>query len=197
MVMLPAGVSLTGDADPDGVLRQGVRHVLAPLHGADTAPGEIILPADVEQVIGAVQTVHIKVEQRQPTALVLIHNGKGGAGDPALVAKPRGKSPGEGSLAHTQIPQICHHRAGVQHGGQTGADGFRLCLVMAVKFHGHPPLLHVIHHIIARPTENVKTKFNKFTGPFLCGILSACRKSFFAPLSKFPELYKSSENLGF
>ncbi|MCI6015077.1 MAG: hypothetical protein MRZ31_00075, partial [Dysosmobacter sp.] len=51
--------------------------------------------------------------------------------------------------------------------------------------------------IIARPTENVKTKFNKFTGPLLCGILSACRKSFFPPLSKFPELYKSSENLGF
>ena len=26
---------------------------------------------------------------------------------------------------------------------------------------------------------------------------SACRKNFFAPLSKFPELYKSSGNLGF
>ena len=28
-------------------------------------------------------------------------------------------------------------------------------------------------------------------------IASACRKSFFSPLSKFSELYKSSENLGF
>ena len=28
-------------------------------------------------------------------------------------------------------------------------------------------------------------------------IASACRKSFFATLNKFSELYKSSENLGF
>ena len=62
---------------------------------------------------------------------------------------------------------------------------------------GHLPCKNVIHHIIARPTENVKTKFNKFTGLFLCGILSACRKNFFAPLSKFSELSKSSENLEF
>ena len=31
----------------------------------------------------------------------------------------------------------------------------------------------------------------------LIGRPSACRKSLFAPLSKFSELYKSSENLGF
>ncbi len=50
----PAGVPLPGDADPDGVLRQGVGHVFTPFHGAHAAPGQVIFPADVEQVVGAV-----------------------------------------------------------------------------------------------------------------------------------------------
>ena len=45
------------DVHPDGLVLQGVGHVLAPLHGAHAAPGQVVLPADVEQLLRVAQPV--------------------------------------------------------------------------------------------------------------------------------------------
>ena len=50
--------------DPNGPI-QGVRHVFAPLHGAHAAPLQIVLPADVKEVLGGSEPVHIEMEQGQ------------------------------------------------------------------------------------------------------------------------------------
>ena len=79
------------------------------------------------------------MEQGQAAALILVDNGKGGAGDPALVAKSCGKATGEGGFAHAQASFVGHHGAGGQGCGQTGACGLRLRLIVTVKLHGLPP----------------------------------------------------------
>ena len=99
--------------------------MFAPLHGADAAPVQVVLPADVEQGVGVRQAVHVEMEQGN-TALVLIDDGEGGAGDPAAAAQAPGEAPGECGLAHAQSAGVRHHGTGGQHGGKTGAQILRL-----------------------------------------------------------------------
>ena len=127
-------VRVAGEGDGDGVLRQGVRHLLAPLHGADAAPGEIVLPADIEQVLGAVQPVHVEVEQGDGP-LIFVDDGEGGAGDPAPAPQAPGEPAGEGGLPHAQAAPVGHHGAGGEGGGQLFAQGLGLRLAVGDVFH--------------------------------------------------------------
>lgn len=90
------------DRDAD---RAGKRffHILAPLHGADAAAREIIFPADVEEVVGGIQTVHVKVEQRHPAAEIFVDDGIRRAGDLFGHAEPRGKAARKRGLARAKV----------------------------------------------------------------------------------------------
>ena len=125
---------MAGEGHIDRALRQGVRHLLAPLHGADGAAGEIVLPADVEQVLRPVQPVHIEVEQRG-RALIFVDDGEGGAGDPAPASQATGKATGKGGLAHAQTAPVGHHGAGRESGGQPFTKGLRLRLAVGNILH--------------------------------------------------------------
>ena len=69
-----------GNGHGNGLPGQRSGDALAPFHGADAASIEVILPADVEELVLVSQAVHIKVEEREPS-LVLVDDGEGGAGD--------------------------------------------------------------------------------------------------------------------
>ena len=114
------------DVHPDGVLLQRFLYILAPLHGAHTAPGQIVLPADVEQLIGRAQAVHIKMKQRQTS--------------------PR-KTPGEGGFSRSQVAGKGNDRTGHERVGQGTAQS--LCFLCSVcdVFLGHvqPPFTKNFH----------------------------------------------------
>ena len=98
---------LTGapaDVHPEAALLQGVGDVLAPLHSAHAPPGQVVLPADVEELVGAAQAVHVKVEQGEPAPLVLVDDGEGGAGHPLRDPQAPGQPPDKGGLSRPQIP---------------------------------------------------------------------------------------------
>ena len=118
-----------GDVHPQGVSRHSVVHALGPLHGAHAAPCQIVLPADVEQLVRAAQPVHIKVKQRC-CAVVFVDNGKRGAGDPSGAAQTSGQPTGKGGLAHAQSAAVGHHCTGAQPPAQHFAD--MLCLLRTV-----------------------------------------------------------------
>ena len=75
------------------------------------------------------------MEEGEASALVLVDDGEGGAGDPAGVTQPPGQSPGEGRLAHAQAAPVGHHRAGGEDGGQPFPQGFRVPLAAGDVFH--------------------------------------------------------------
>ena len=52
-----------GSSAMDGIF-QGIGYIFTPFHGADSASGQVILPANVKQLIRAAKTIHIKVKQR-------------------------------------------------------------------------------------------------------------------------------------
>ena len=93
--------------------------VLAPLHGAHAAPGQVVLPADVKELLRGVHAVQIEVEQGQPPPLVLVDNGKGGAGHPVNDPQTPGQPPGKGSLARPQVAGVGDYVPRPQPGGQS------------------------------------------------------------------------------
>ena len=76
------------------------------------------------------------MEQGQAGPLVLVDDGEGGAGHPALIAQATGQAPGEGGLSQTQAPPVGHHGPGGQDGGQAAAQGLGLRLAVGNVVHG-------------------------------------------------------------
>ena len=111
------------DVHVDGVRFQRLLDGFTPLHRADAAPAEKILPADVKQVIGVPQAVHVKVEQRQGAALILVDDGEGGAGHPLGNAQALGHAPDKGGLSRPQVAGEGHHSTRGQPLGHLPADG--------------------------------------------------------------------------
>ena len=74
------------------------------------SPVQIVLPADVPQILGRAEPVHIEMEQGQSAAQIFVNNGIGGAGDGIPIAQPPGQSPGEGGFPRTQIPPVGNDR---------------------------------------------------------------------------------------
>ena len=91
---------IPGDGHRDGLRRQGPARPLAPLHGAHAAAIQVVVPADVKEVLRPLQAVEVKMEQGQPSALVLVDDGKGGTGDPLPAFQAPGQAPGKGGLPH-------------------------------------------------------------------------------------------------
>ena len=103
---------------------QGVPDIFAPFHGADAVSVQIVLPADVPQVVGRSQAVHIKMEQGQSAGQVFIDDGVGRAGDHVGTAKTFGKATGECGFAGAKVSLVGQDRAGGQYFTQGGAQFF-------------------------------------------------------------------------
>ena len=108
---------MTGDGDGNGPGRQGGGEPFAPLHGAYAAPVQVVLPADVEELVLVPQSVQVEVEQGEP-ALVLVNDGEGWAGDPALPAESPREAPGKGGLPRPQAAGVGDDAPGLQPQGQ-------------------------------------------------------------------------------
>ena len=68
-----------------------------------------VQPGGVQIILGG-QPVQVEVGQRLRTP-VIIHNGKGGAGDQILAAQPGGQTLGEGGLSGAQSAEVAHKAA--------------------------------------------------------------------------------------
>ena len=78
---------------------------VAPLDGAHAAAREVILPADVKQLVRRAEAVEVKVEQGN-IPLVFVDDGEGGTGDAAAAAETAGKPAGEGGLSHAEFAGV-------------------------------------------------------------------------------------------
>lgn len=81
------------EVDAHGGAVEGVLRPLAPLDGAHAAAREVILPADVKQLVRRAEAVEVKVEQGD-IPLVFVDDGEGGTGDAAAAAETAGKPAG-------------------------------------------------------------------------------------------------------
>ena len=72
--------------------------------------------------------------------LVLVDDGKGGAGHSVRYSQPPGQAPGKGGLARPQVAGKGDYRPRLQLDRQPGAQGLGLLLAVGNKLHRRSPV---------------------------------------------------------
>ena len=80
---------MRGDLDPSRFRRNQLRKELGPFHHNDPSSLEELVPAEIQDLPGFLQTVKIQMVKGQTTAKVLLKEREGRAGD-----RPRNTEPG-------------------------------------------------------------------------------------------------------
>ena len=83
----------------------------------------VLLVAQLEHLVRVPQTVHIKMIQRHPSAVILVDYGEGGAGDGFLDAKSLGDGLRQGRLPGAEVAHKGIDHAGDRFHGQLFAQG--------------------------------------------------------------------------
>ena len=101
------------------------------------------------------------MEQGQPTAQVLVDDGKGGGSDALRDAQATGKATGEGGLARPQVAGVGDHITGLERFRQALSQGFRLRRTVGHIGHGAvlPPKVILECLIISRFLPRCKTVY--------------------------------------
>ena len=127
--------------DHDLVAVKSVLHVLAPLDGADGTAVDIILPANVEQLVGTAETVHIKMDQLAGP-FIFVHDRERRARDAARQPHAAGHAAHKGGLSAAELA-VHGHDLAVRQGARkvrAGLFGLRFA-VGQIFLHDIPPIL--------------------------------------------------------
>ena len=88
----------------DNLIRQDLQNELGPLDQTDALSVKAVLIADLVHLADIADAIHIKMVQGNPSAVVLLYNGKGRAVHRLVNAKPGCKPLGKDGFSHTKVP---------------------------------------------------------------------------------------------
>lgn len=75
------------DVDAVGAFGDELGEAVCPFHDEDGVSLQVVLPADVQQLLRVFHAVEVEVDDGWGAVRVFVHEGEGGAGDFTLMAK--------------------------------------------------------------------------------------------------------------
>ena len=97
------GIVQTAKGHPHRLRSDGPLHPFAPFQGTDAVPIQVVLPADIEELLFVLQPVQIEMEERD-AAGVFVDDGEGGAADALPDIQATGQAADKGGLSAPRSP---------------------------------------------------------------------------------------------